>query len=255
MDGGLACLLYGPCEVRTMLGQTAVDITCETDFPFGDEVKITLRTDGKSLLIPLSFRVPEWTEGMTIRVNGHRQDIKPDGRNMLRIEREWHDGDRISIHLPMHAQLLEGKETPIPPHDYFTRGYRGTGERINPQARDRVCGAPFQYVKYGPLLFSLALRDSDENHVDLMEPFQFSLNIKDVKEDIKIEHSKMPRRWTWQIADAPIKLRVKACRNDWKPTCRTALPTEGANNLGDTWLTLVPYNVTKFRVTLFPKLK
>lgn len=253
-DGGLACMLYGPCEVKKQLGETMIDIVCDTEFPFGERIEMTLKTDGGRVKMPLSFRVPEWAEGMTVAVNGREQHVEAVN-GMVRIEREWTDGDRISVRLPMHVSLGEGKEIPYPRDKYFVGSLWKSIKTVNRQVADSICGAPFQYVKYGPLLFSLALEDVSENEVKPNQPFQFALNVANVRKDIKVERAEMPRQWSWKIADAPIKLRVKACNVDWTPTWSTPLPRDGVNKLGDTWLTLVPYNVTKFRVTLFPKLK
>jgi uncharacterized protein len=251
VDGGLAFTLYGPCRVVKYVGKKRVHLDCATDFPFDDKINITLAAVNGSVDIPLYFRVPDWTEGMTVEVNGKKQDIEAyDG--FMRINREWQDGDKITLTMPMKVTVSEGKEIPYPRDGYFTKGPLAHPDAINPQVADSIGGAPFQYVKYGPLLYSLPLEDISENEVKPGQDYSYALAIKDVKKDVKIKRGKMGHPWRWNISDAPVTLQVSANKVDWNATWATPLPKSPLAPEGKTKITLVPYNVTKFRVTLFP---
>lgn len=56
-DDGLAAVAYAPCEVTTVVDSTPVTVTEETDYPFGDEVSMTVSPDSP-VTFPLAFRIP-----------------------------------------------------------------------------------------------------------------------------------------------------------------------------------------------------
>lgn len=252
MDGGLAFTLYGPCRVLKYVVDKQIYLDCKTDFPFDETVNITFNTPSGLVDMPMYFRVPKWTKGMTVEINGKKQDIEAyDG--FMRVNREWKDGDKIKLVLPMEAKVEEGTEIPYPRDGYFTKGPLANPNAINPQVADSIGGAPFQYVKYGPLLYSLPLEDISENEVKPGQDYKYALDINDVNKDIKIQRGKMGHPWTWKPTDAPVTLQVNANKVDWDATWAQPLPKNALTSKGKKKVTLVPYNVTKFRVTLFPK--
>lgn len=248
-DGGLAYMLYGPCRVVKYLGKKKVVLNCTTDFPFDNTINISFSTPDGSVDMPLYFRVPEWTDGMVIKVNGKQQELS-EYEGVVRVNRDWNDGDKIQIILPMQVKVEEGREVPYPRDGYFTDKQ---DEKRNKQVDDSICGAPYQYVQYGPLLYSLPLEDISENEVKPGQKYSYALNIQNIKKDVKIKRGKMAHPWRWNITDAPVTLQVNALDVDWTPTMSEPLPKQAPAVRSKTTLTLVPYNVTKFRVTLFPK--
>ena len=226
-DGGLACVFYGPCSVQA----DGIGLDCRTDFPFGDEQTVELSLD-KARRFPLSFRVPSWCKGLTISVNGKllRGSVR-DG--FLRINRKWKDGDVIVISLPMEAKLYTVEDNCYPQNSYFTKSHWG---RIHTAALDTTAGRKYACVDYGPLLYALPLYDIDENTVVPGQKSDCSLAATDASEIEVLASKEMPARWGWRIEDVPTVLKVPAV-------------LEGR----DTTVTLVPYNCTKFRVSMFPE--
>ena len=53
----------------------------------------------------LHMRIPSWTTGASISINGKRQvtEINPGGFAVVR--RQWRSGDRVELDLPMAARL------------------------------------------------------------------------------------------------------------------------------------------------------
>lgn len=111
---------------------------------------------------------------------------------------------------------------------------------------------PYEYVKYGPVLFSLPIADLDENHVAENQKFNYALDIGNVKKDVKVTRHPMPAKWDWAIASSPVTLEVKAGEFDWNPTQAQPLPKEKVSDYQPAKITLVPYNLTKFRISMFP---
>ena len=55
----------------------------------------------------LHLRLPEWAASPALTVNGKTLDAVPDGdTGYLKIERDWIDGDTVTLALPMQARLL-----------------------------------------------------------------------------------------------------------------------------------------------------
>jgi DUF1680 family protein len=106
-DGGVAAVIYGACEARVKVADgQEVTIVEDTRYPFEEHIGLTVRTGG-AVAFPLYVRVPSWTRGATVSVNGKTLKIKPVSGKYLRVERTWADGDRIELHFPMSLGLRE----------------------------------------------------------------------------------------------------------------------------------------------------
>ncbi len=104
-DNGLAAMLYAASDVKARVGDGgAVTITEETDYPFDERVAFIIST-AKLVPFPLYLRIPNWTAGARLTINGQVVEVEPEPSHYVRIEREWKDGDRIELELPMRIEL------------------------------------------------------------------------------------------------------------------------------------------------------
>lgn len=249
MDHGLAYTLYGPCKVKALLDNVPVEIDCQTDYPFGDQIRIHLKS-ANDIAAPLYFRIPEWCGAMQIKVNGKKVAYKAY-KDFAKIERKWRNGDAVVISLPMKASVTAGICTPYPRDNYFKRN---PTECSNGNCyygyTDSIAGEPYEYVKYGPLLYALPIKDIDENHVAEGQKYNYALGATLGK--VKIIRKKMPERWTWKYEEAPVQLSVDAREFPWTPTDLAPLPKRKVTGGSAARITLVPYNCTKFHVSMFP---
>lgn len=249
MDHGLAYTLYGPCKVRASLDNQPVELDCQTDYPFGDRISIRLRSKD-DIVAPLYFRIPEWCEAMQIKVNGKKVSYKADN-GFAKIERTWRDGDAIDLSLPMKASVTAGRCIPYPRDGYFNSNtFVGSNRNYYLGYTDSIAGEPYEYVKYGPLLYALPIKDIDENHVAKGQKYNYALSSSLGK--VKIIRKQMPDRWTWRYEEAPVQLTVDAREFPWTPTDREPLPKQKVKGGAKIRITLVPYNCTKFHVSMFP---
>ena len=130
-DGGLCASLYSASEVNARVGDgTEVRISEVTDYPFDPVVKMEIKAP-KPVAFPLYLRVPGWCEGASLEVNGRPVATRPSPATYFIVKREWHDGDTVSVRLPMRVSL-----------------------RSWPKNKDSVS------VDYGPLTFSLAIAET-----------------------------------------------------------------------------------------------
>jgi hypothetical protein len=104
-DNGLAAVMYSDCRVAAKVGDgTEVMIDQDTHYPFGESVRFTLKTTA-SVRFPLYLRVPGWCEGAHVRVNGSQLDAKSAPLHFVVIDRQWSDGDRVELTLPMKISI------------------------------------------------------------------------------------------------------------------------------------------------------
>ena len=103
-DRGLAAVAYGPCEVRAQVADgVEVTIIEDTDYPFRDAIRCTLRTP-TPVRFPLRLRIPEWATRAAVRVGSAHLDRAAAGTFHV-IDRTWHDGDTLELTLPMDLRV------------------------------------------------------------------------------------------------------------------------------------------------------
>jgi DUF1680 family protein len=85
----------------------------DTKFPEEQGTTLTFKTQGP-VKMPLHIRVPYWaTQGVTISVNGKKQDVGAQPSSYMTLNRTWNDGDKIQVALPMslHVAPIPGDST------------------------------------------------------------------------------------------------------------------------------------------------
>jgi DUF1680 family protein len=106
-DRGVWVHLYGGNKLDTEVpGKGRIKLTQETDYPWDGRVKITVHA-APAEAASLFLRVPGWTKGATLKVNGQaeKQDLEP-GR-YAEVRRRWKPDDVVELDLPIRVQLLE----------------------------------------------------------------------------------------------------------------------------------------------------
>jgi DUF1680 family protein len=82
----------------------------ETKFPQRDTSVLKIHA-AKPVSFALKIRQPAWaTSGLFVTVNGQPQSVSFAHGSYAIVQREWHDGDKIEIRLPMqlHTEPLPG---------------------------------------------------------------------------------------------------------------------------------------------------
>jgi len=105
-DDEIAVHLYGESTLRTELADgTQVTLQQETNYPWEGAIAFSAKL-AASARFTLSLRIPEWAERhATLSVNGQTVDlatVMTDG--YAAIEREWRDGDRVELLLPLELR-------------------------------------------------------------------------------------------------------------------------------------------------------
>ena len=103
-ESRLAVHLYVASEAAAQVGEHAVTVRQETDYPWDGAVKLTLGLKGKARF-DLTLRQPDWAGHASLRVNGAEVEPRVD-RGYLAIDREWSDGDVIELGIEMPVRRV-----------------------------------------------------------------------------------------------------------------------------------------------------
>ncbi len=86
---------------------TAVSLGIETLFPAEGAVRISV-TPAAAVSFAVKLRLPAWSRGTTIRVNGEPVGIAPDADGYAALRRTWKPGDRIELALKLEPRIIVG---------------------------------------------------------------------------------------------------------------------------------------------------
>lgn len=250
LDGGLAATLYGPCRVEKKIKNADIVVDCNTNYPFDDRIEINI-LPSKQIEMPVYLRIPDWCKKYSITLNG-KAIVANVEKGFVKISRVWKGTNKLVLVLPMNIELHQGHENAYPQIAYFLKGFGGLNSQ--PAAVNTHVNNPFEFVTYGPLLFSLPIQDISPNQQDLIAKYNYALNVNTatLASDVTIIKKPMPAKWSWQINESPVQLKVNATQFNFKPTALHPLPNALVKASNSTIIKLVPYGCTKFRITMFP---
>ncbi|MEU7875050.1 RICIN domain-containing protein [Dactylosporangium sp. NPDC049140] len=105
-DNGLCAAMYGASQVTAKVGAsgTTVTIAEDTDYPFSDTVTFTLSTPGP-VSFPLYLRVPGWSQGAQVRVNGTLVTGTLQSGSFVIVDQTFNNGDKVTVTLPMRTTV------------------------------------------------------------------------------------------------------------------------------------------------------
>jgi hypothetical protein len=242
-DDGLAAVLYGPGEVRARVGGgggAEITIEAKTRYPFSDAIELVVRSK-TPVRFPLYLRVPGWCRRAEVSVRGARSAARAEPRSYFRIEREWTDGDTVSLRLPMEVSVRR-----------WEKNHRSVS------------------VDRGPLTFSLKIGEryvreggtdawpAWEIHPTTPWNYGLVLDAKDASASFEAVEKPWPAsEMPFTHEGAPIELRAKARRiPEWTldklglvgllqdSPVRSSEPVET--------VTLIPMGAARLRISSFP---
>lgn len=98
--GSLYVNLFHASEVQWR--ERSLRVVQETNFPEQEGTAFTVHTPAAQSFA-LCVRVPYWaTQGVAVRINGQPISVAAAPSTYLSVDRQWRDGDRVEVDLPMH---------------------------------------------------------------------------------------------------------------------------------------------------------
>lgn len=101
---GVYVNLYIPSTLRWTQDEKHISLTQKSAYPLDSSVQFEV-TASRPVMLSLNFRLPVWTEGASISVNGKRPDVPIQAGRFASIRRQWKTGDRVEVNLPMTTRL------------------------------------------------------------------------------------------------------------------------------------------------------
>jgi len=102
-DGrGVYVNLYIPSTLRWTQGGAEIELTQKSQYPYDSHVEFEVKMS-RAAAFAVTLRIPAWAEGASVSVNGKRESAQAG--SFARMHREWKDGDRIDVELPLTARL------------------------------------------------------------------------------------------------------------------------------------------------------
>ena len=108
-DRGIYVNLFIPSEVRWK--ERGLTLRQETRFPAGETTTLTLRAD-RPVRTTLYLRYPAWSGKPEVRVNGQKMAVRQQPGSYVAIDRQWQDGDQVTVRYPMTLRLERTPDNP-----------------------------------------------------------------------------------------------------------------------------------------------
>ena len=86
-----------------------ITVRQDTTFPAADTSRLTFTGSGH---VALKIRIPYWTEGATVRLNGVVQSLAATPGTYVTIDRTWATGDRVELTLPARLSFARTPDQP-----------------------------------------------------------------------------------------------------------------------------------------------
>lgn len=255
-DNGAALVLYASNTTKMKVsGGNDITIVEETNYPFQENIRVTLKMKKNNIEFPLYLRIPSWTDNAKVSINGDDIDLKLEAGKYMRIMRKWNNGDKLEICYPMSLSL---------------RTWTTNKNSVS--------------VDYGPLTFSLKI---DEEYIKCDSKktaigdsrwqknanaedwpsyeiypksdwnYALVLDKEDMIKNFEVIHKKWPDDdFPFSHQGCPIEIRtigrkIPSWKIDQYGLCHE-LPDNGVNMDKKENITLIPMGAARLRISAFP---
>ena len=103
--GTLFVNLYVPSEVEWKGPGGTVKLTQTTSYPEAGSSTLKLAMD-RPATFAVKLRVPGWSNGMSVRVNGQAYSAAAKPGEWAAVSREWKPGDTVEVAIPLHFRRV-----------------------------------------------------------------------------------------------------------------------------------------------------
>eukprot|EP00035_Acanthoeca_spectabilis_P029756 m.475363 g.475363 ORF g.475363 m.475363 type:complete len:782 (-) comp38181_c0_seq1:62-2407(-) len=243
---GVAVSIYGPNRVNAEVGpqsaRVALQLDITTNYPFDEDVRLSMSELESATTFPLMMRVPRWCSDASLKFNGKAITMpNVDSKGFVTLNRLWNAGDQLILTLPMRIRATKRKTFMNGKHAPLSHTSPWTGASVTP-------GLPFCEVEVGPLAFALPLEKTPSG------PANYAIDCN--ASTMTLTRREMPQLFDWPL-DSPISVQVKAQEIEWRDVwVMPSTPFLYNTSAAEVQLTLIPYGSAKaFKISMFPYLQ
>ena len=257
-DNGVATAIYAACKATVKVGDgKKITLREETNYPFEEAIAFTVST-GEKVVFPFYLRIPSWTKGAEVRVNGKKVGVTPVAGKYLCINREWANGDRVELTLPMSLSMRTwqvNKNSVSVDYGPLTLSLKIAEKYVEKDSRETAIGDSKWQKGTDPQKWP-----TTEIYPD--SPWNYSL-VLDKKEPLKnfkvIRKSWPADNYPFTVASVPLEVKaigrpVPEWKIDETGLCGV-LPEEDAVKGDKEEITLIPMGAARLRISAFPNTK
>ena len=256
-QGNLYFTAYGPCSVK--YGDLLIRV--RTMYPF--EHRIVFEVSGSSCC-SLFFKIPGWSTGYTISVNGEQQTLCKNDQGFVAIERSWQDGDGVTLQLDARPEKVVVDDCDA--HGKHPIAFRWGALVFSlpiPEKWEPIAGRPMTPLPEGWHWYNVEPdcpdRDGFEPHEAIgmrreWIPYNIAVDENLPVESIRIIHPASDE-YVWE--NPPVKLVIDGYKAplSYAPYINRTPVVYGEKQMVSypLQLELVPYGCTNLRITYFPR--
>lgn len=250
-DNGVAALVYAPSEV-TLKVADGIDVRVKeyTDYPFNGQINFDVSfadSQVNQAFFPFHLRVPSWCKKPVVKVNGQPVTIDAYTGEIVKLNRTWHNGDKLTLELPMDVSVSRWYDGGV----VVERGPLIYALKMNEKWTKKNFEAD-KMVEYGPYYYEVtsdtpwnyALRHTSCAKENIAKSFE--VDVKPVKS------------YPWNLKNAPVTIRTKATKvKNWNLERGSVAPVAYYTQMnfdteGEYTIELIPYGCTTLRIAEFP---
>lgn len=251
-DNGVAALVYAPSNVTAKVADgKQVVIKEETAYPFEEKIEFTISFTDKKVkkaFFPFHLRIPAWCKQPVVRLNGETIAVDAYTGEIARVNREWQQGDKLTLELPMHLEASYWFDQSA----VIERGPLIYGLKMNEKWEKKTM-EPEKTREYGEWYYEVT---SDS-------PWNYALTRNQLNPDVINQHFKVEKtadvaRYPWTLEDAPVTIKGKGRPiSSWKTYRGSAgsvpyYTQQGPDSGDEVEIELIPFGCTTLRITEFP---
>ncbi len=98
--------LYIAGKAEAEIAGHKIELKVATEYPWNGDIKMVVKPDAAARF-SLNLRVPGWSRGAVVKVNGKKINKPVLEKGYVKIDRKWKDGDRVNLSLPMPVETIE----------------------------------------------------------------------------------------------------------------------------------------------------
>lgn len=294
--GGLAATMYGPNSVNAIVGggtygpleTVAVAIVTDTDYPFANNITMTINVIGetkknpevytKEVQFPLLLRVPDWVRHPDSKIKKSPEVRSPGEAGMVitiakaggvpkqvnwqrdkvlsafaRLDRMFHHGDVVTVHFTPPLSATIGITVSNGWNNRHTKQTIARQKIVSPS--HLLTGGHVGVVPDLPFCAVSYGSVTFALPLESSPTAEFNYAIDCNASTMKIIHTSAAMSpWDWAL-DAPLNVQVRAIPFAWNTTWvlpDKPIPTSASTGPPQL-LTLIPYGAAKvYHVSMFP---